>query len=177
MAWINYSHHVPFVSQGNDSTACWVACVAMLMHFKEGQFSRKRPSAELCTMFRQFVSGKGLNIPGTIQPAQIVQLANIMGLRYCMGTPTLSNLTTAMATSPVALFGNYHSGPGSTLMHATVAYKLRGNTKSTIDLNITGHDPQGSEPGTPYTFDFLSFNDPSMPQASILKRVDYMVYC
>ena len=177
MASVNYNYQVPFVSQGSDNTACWVACVAMLMHHKEGQLSRKRPSAELCTMFRQYVAGKGLTINGTIQPQQIPTLANIMGLRYSVGSPALTKLATAMAVSPVAIFGNYHQSPGAGLMHATLAYKLKGNTASPIDLYIRGYDPQGSEPGTPYKYDFLSFHDPTMPALSILKRSDYMLYC
>jgi len=177
MACVNHNYKVPFVSQGSDKTACWVACMAMLMHFKEHQVARKRPSAELCTMFRQYVASQGLNITGTIQPSQVSQLASAMGLRCSAGSPALSNIVTAMAASPVAIFGNYHQGPGSTLMHATLAYKLAGNTKSTMDLYIHGHDPQGSEPGTPYRYNFMTFHDPTTPLISIVKRIDYLIYC
>ena len=52
MAWVNHNYKVPFVSQGSDKTACWVACMAMLMHFKEHQVARKRPSAELPPAFQ-----------------------------------------------------------------------------------------------------------------------------
>ncbi len=179
MARVHHNHHVPFVSQGNDDTACWVACLAMLMHFKQGQSARLRPSTELCSMFREHLKSKGYEISGRIKPVNVPWMAQLMGLKLkrLNEHDTLQKLKSSIADSPVAIFGSYHDSPGATNMHATVAFKLQGDTDRPSNLYISGYDPQSAEPGKPYKHDFSNFHDPSMPHFSILKRGDFLVYC
>lgn len=175
MASVNRKYLIPFVGQGNDDTACWVACIAMLMHYKQGQTQRMRESTELISMFRAYLANKQVNIPGTIQPADITRVANAMGLRVKTGTSKPADLAELMSNGPVAIFGQYWTKSGPAFMHATVAYKLSGNLSNTAFVRIHGFDPQSS--GAPYKKDFIEFHDPTMPAMSVCQQIDYFMYC
>jgi hypothetical protein len=146
----------------------------MLMHHKQGQTQRLRPSAELITMFRAHLVTKGVNIPGTIQPADITRVANAMGFQVKPGTSNPADLSTAMSAGPVALFGRYWTQTGPGLQHATVVYKLSGDVTNSALVRIHGFDPQSS--GAPYKKDFIEFHDPTMPAMSICQQIDFFMY-
>src|ERR1700752_4711559 len=144
----------------------------MLMHFKQGQTQRLRTSSELIADFRTYLGSKNVNLPSTIQPSDLTNVATAMGLRVTRGTTNPAALAAVIRHSPVAIFGQYSNVPGGGPQHATVAYKLAGNLKSTMDLYIHGFDPQVSQSeGTPYKKDFMSFHDTVTPNLSVCRQI------